>query len=193
MRKQIAFCIAGDIRRESNDADITAKLQAFARGCTPDSLFVSFVVMFQHTPRLSELAFEHYLWERLQSIHNHDALDYDWDSQVSSNPESPHFSMSVGGKGFYVIGLHPNASRPARRFDVPAMVFNLHSQFELLREEGSYARIRDTILQRDEKLSGNLNPMLAQHGQSSEARQYSGRVLENNWKCPFHARAKAGA
>jgi FPC/CPF motif-containing protein YcgG len=28
--------------------------------------------------------------------------------------------------------------------------------------------------------------MLAQHGTISEARQYSGRPVDENWKCPFH-------
>ena len=64
----------------------------------------------------------------------------------------------------------------------------LKSVFELLREKGSYAGIRSTILERDIKLSGDLNPMLAQHGQASEARQYSGMAAGAEWQCPFHAR-----
>jgi hypothetical protein len=28
--------------------------------------------------------------------------------------------------------------------------------------------------------------MLARHGELSEARQYSGRVVEEGWRCPFH-------
>ena len=32
---------------------------------------------------------------------------------------------------------------------------------------------------------GSLNPMLAQHGEASEARQYSGRQVDDGWKCPF--------
>ena len=34
-------------------------------------------------------------------------------------------------------------------------------------------------------LSGSINPMLARHGESSEARQYSGRVVDEDWKCPL--------
>ena len=187
---QITFCSADDIRTSSSDDLITKELQEFALNCTPESLFVSFAVIFPNTPHLSEIEFEECLWERLQAIHNKDVLNYAWDPEVSSDPESPHFSMSIGGKGFYVIGLHPASNRPARQFANTTIIFNLHSQFELLREEGSYARLRETILQRDEKLSGNENPMLSQHGQSSEARQYSGRVLDNAWKCPFHALIK---
>ena len=65
------------------------------------------------------------------------------------------------------------------------MVFNLHDQFEKLREGGRYERMRDAILERDRQLAGNINPMLARHGESSEARQYSGRMVGDDWKCPF--------
>ena len=85
-----------------------------------------------------------------------------------------------------MVGLHPQASRPARRFPRPAMIFNLHDQFEILRAQGKYETMREKILMRDEALAGSRNPMLARHGEMSEARQYSGRVVEEGWRCPFH-------
>ena len=187
---QISYCVAKDISTPVSDAHILKKLQAFALDCVDTTLFRSFIVIFENSPALTEMQFEHYLWQRLQALHDKDAQQYGWDKQVSSDPESSDFSMSIGGKGFYVIGLHPGASRKARQFTRPAMVFNLHSQFELLREEGKYARLRETILKRDLKTNGSINPMLAVHGESSEARQYSGRMLEKEWKCPFHAQPK---
>ncbi len=188
---QISFCIADNIKTASSDADVTEKLQAFTLSCTSDCVFVSFVVIFQNSPLLNEIEFDRFLWERLQAIHDRDTTEHAWDTRVSSDPQSPHFSMSFGGKGFYIVGLHPNASRLARQFIKPALVFNLHSQFELLRDEGGYDRLRETIIARDIRLSGSANPMLAQHGESSEARQYSGRLLDDEWKCPFHARKKS--
>src|SRR5690606_17759944 len=101
------------------------------------------------------------------------------------DPEDPHFSLSFGNEAFFVVGLHPGASRPARRFRRPAMVFNLHDQFEPLRSEGRYERMSEVILERDEKLAGSRNPMLARHGTVSEARQYSGRKVSEDWSCPF--------
>jgi FPC/CPF motif-containing protein YcgG len=101
--------------------------------------------------------------------------------------------MSFGGEAFFVVGLHPRASRPARRFDVPAMVFNLHNQFELLRAEGRYDKLRSSILERDLAIAGSANPMLAQHGTLSAARQYSGRAVEDGWQCPFSGRGKRDA
>ena len=65
------------------------------------------------------------------------------------------------------------------------MVFNLHDQFERLREEGKYERMREAIVERDRALAGDVNPMLARHGSVSEARQYSGRQVDEDWSPPF--------
>ncbi len=144
----------------------------------------SFMAVFNTPKDLSELAFETLLWRQLQLLHDLDGNE--WDSEVSNNPEDSKFSFSFGGKAFYIIGMHPNSSRMARQFPYPALVFNLHEQFETLREEGHYYKMRDIIRERDRKLQGYVNAMVADHGTSSEAKQYSGRVVDESWKCPFH-------
>ena len=48
--------------------------------------------------------------------------------------------------------------------------------------------MRETIIERDAEFSGSVNPMLAVHGEESEARQYSGRVVDDDWVCPFRPR-----
>lgn len=146
----------------------------------------SLAVVFEGPDNLSETEFEQAMWERIQSFADKDHwLGQAYDSRVSSDPEDPHFSLSFGGEAFFVVGLHPNASRPARRLPHPTLVFNLHDQFERLREQGRYERMRETILERDRKLAGSTNPMLARHGDASEAAQYSGRLTEGDWRCPF--------
>ncbi|GAA0299708.1 guanitoxin biosynthesis heme-dependent pre-guanitoxin N-hydroxylase GntA [Sphingomonas oligophenolica] len=151
------------------------------------SLFRSFAVVFEGPEDLDEARFEAALWKRAQSLSDKDVWrGQDYDASVSHDPDSPHFSLSFGGEAFFIVGLHPDASRPARRFSRPAMVFNLHDQFEILRAEGKYEGMREKILVRDEALAGSRNPMLARHGEASEARQYSGRVVGDGWKCPFH-------
>ena len=45
--------------------------------------------------------------------------------------------------------------------------------------------MREKILIRDEALAGSRNPMLSRHGDTSEARQYSGRAVGADWACPF--------
>jgi FPC/CPF motif-containing protein YcgG len=126
------------------------------------------------------------MWQRLQSIADKDAwLVQQPDERVSGDPEDPHFSLTFGGEAYFVVGLHPNASRPARRFDRPVLVFNLHDQFERLRAEGRYEKMREKIIARDVALAGTPNPMLERHGDASAARQFSGRAVNDDWKCPF--------
>jgi FPC/CPF motif-containing protein YcgG len=186
----IEFHEGGDLRSDTDDAALLAKLQHFAASASPDALFISFVALFPRTPRLDEGAFEAALWQRLQALHRLDAEQFTWDASVSSDPRSPQFSMSLGGRAFYVIGVHPGASRKARRFGCAALVFNLHSQFETLREDGRYERMQAAITERDIAFSGSRNPMLAEHGEVSEARQYSGREVGAQWRCPFSTQGK---
>ncbi len=146
----------------------------------------SLAVVFEEPHDLDEKRFEEAMWERLQSFADKDHWrGQPYDQNVSSDPDDPHFSLSFGGAAFFVVGLHPHASRPARRLPRPTLVFNLHDQFKLLREGGRYERMRETIIRRDAALAGSVNPMLARHGEASEARQYSGRVVGENWRCPF--------
>jgi FPC/CPF motif-containing protein YcgG len=61
----------------------------------------------------------------------------------------------------------PRASRHAHRAASPALVFNLHAQFEALRESGGFERMRDKIRERDGLLQGSINPMVSDHGEGS--------------------------
>lgn len=149
-------------------------------------LFRSLAFVFADRSDMTEEAFEGALWRRIQSLSDKDAwLDQPYDPRVSGDPGDVHFSLSFGGEAFFAVGLHPRASRPARRFEAPVIVFNLHDQFEQLRDEGRYEGIRETILARDVKLAGSVNPMLTRHGESSAAAQYSGREVDGEWVCPF--------
>ncbi len=145
--------------------------------------FRTFIAAFPEEDQLSDKQFEERLWSQLQYLHAQDPQP--WDPGVSSDPEDAHFSFSVHGHAFYIVGMHPGSTRRARRSPCPAMVFNLHHQFEQLREMGTYERIRDTIRERDRAWQGTVNPMLEDFGQASEARQYSGRETGEHWKCPF--------
>lgn len=133
----------------------------------------------------SEVDFENKLWKQLQALHDLDS-DASWDPSVSSDPEDPNFSFSFNGYAFFVVGLHPHASRKARQFGQPAMAFNLHHQFEKLREGGVYDKMKKVIREREIAFDGCINPMLTDHGDGLEAPQYSGRKVDSTWKCPFH-------
>lgn len=151
------------------------------------TMFRSFAIIFEGPAILSEAEFEAALWQRVQSLSDKDVWrGQSYDERVSPDPDNPHFSLSFGGEAFFIVGLHPNASRPARRFTQPTLVFNLHDQFERLRDEGRYEGLREKIMVRDEALAGDRNPMLSRHGEASEARQYSGRQVDGDWACPFN-------
>ena len=49
--------------------------------------------------------------------------------------------------------------------------------------------MQETIRHRDLQLQGTINPMLSDFGERSEARQYSGRIVEENWRAPFSVAA----
>jgi uncharacterized protein len=190
-KAQMDILVCRDITSGWDDLRIhPALLEVTDRYTIDPKIFRTFVVIFDRSPALTEQAFETALWARVQSLADKD----DWkgfpvDDTVSPDPDSPHFSLSFGGKAFFVVGLHPAASRPARRFAHTALVFNLHDQFEQLRNDGRYEKLRAAIIDRDIALAGSENPMLARHGVSSEARQYSGRPVGSDWQCPFSRRA----
>lgn len=186
-RGQIVYRIESDLRGGPAAATVAA-LQCFSRAYDQDSpLFRSVVVLFRQPGVLTERTFETLLWHYLQAMHDADAVHHKWDPRISKDPDSADFSFSIGGRGYYVVGLHPGASRTARRFLRPALVFNPHDQFERLRSGGKYGTLRDTIIERDTRLEGSRNPMLKPFGSSSEALQYSGRAIDDPWTCPFHA------
>ena len=194
-RNKMRILVARDLASAWDDLRIVPELSSLAADYrTTPELFQTLVVIFEQPETIAEAEFEQYLWERVQSLSDKDALWFGspQDERVSDNPEDPHFSLSFGGEAFFVVGLHPGASRPARRFERPALVFNLHDQFEQLRAQNRYEKLRNSILDRDLALAGTMNPMLARHGDASEAAQYSGRVVGKDWQCPYAGRG-AGA
>jgi len=151
-----------------------------------DPRIQSFVAIFPETDRVNEEEFETLLFDRLGDLSREsEFLDFGWHEDVSPDPSNPHFSMSIAGHPFFVVGMHPNASRNARRTPFPVLVFNSNLQFDRLKADGRYDKLKAEIRKREIKFNGSINPMLNDHGRSSEARQYSGRKLPKNWSCPM--------
>jgi uncharacterized protein len=180
-----------DASRGGSLDTLGAALGQYADEVDPDGDLVSFVACFRGPVPDDERDFETLLWGALQHLHDHD--DAPWAEGVAADPGNPHFAFSIAGTAFFVVGLHPNASRVARRAPVPTLVFNLHEQFERMRGDGRYQRMRDTIRRRDTELQGSLNPMVSDHGETSEARQYAGRAVPADWAPPFEPDAEAVA
>lgn len=148
--------------------------------------FSSFLAFFQGPPIYTEHDFETLLWAHLQHLHDYDAAA--WDATTRSDPADAMFSFSFAGQSFFVIGMHGSASRKSRRFDTSTLVFNAHHQFETMKTAGTFDPAQQKIRQDDAAFDGGINPNLADYGQDSEAKQYSGRHVQPGWICPFKPR-----
>jgi len=159
--------------------------------------FATFVAIFREPRGLAEKQFEKLLWLALQQLHKIDVVRHAWNAKVSSDTSDPRFAFSFASEPLYVVGLHGGSSRHARSFPWPTLVFNPHEQFERLRHDGNWTKMQRTIRRRDITLQGSANPMLSDFGEQSEARQYSGRAVDMDWRPPFkvsgNASAKRGA
>lgn len=173
----------GRLGQVRSSFDVYCALRDFGESADPDAGFTSLLAAFGGPPPPTERAFEDALWRTLQHLCDFD--DTPWNPEVSSDPDDVNFSFSIGGTAFFVVGLHPHASRMARRAPWPILTFNLHAQFEQLKQTERYAHMRDTIRARDLELQGSVNPMVADHGTISEARQYSGRAVSDSWQAPL--------
>ena len=168
---------------------LAADLERFVRDAAEDDARLhAFVAVFPSSSYDDEHSFEADLWLQLQRLSDLDPYA-EWDATASDDPSDPGFAFSFAGRALFVVGLHPRSSRRARQFRWPALVFNPHRQFERLRASGRFERLRAAVREREIALQGSLNPNLADFGEQSEARQYSGRATEAGWVCPFHRRA----
>ncbi|MBC7559362.1 MAG: YqcI/YcgG family protein [Dermatophilaceae bacterium] len=128
------------------DAPVTAPLlpadlRQFASDVDPGAGFASFIAIFCGPQIHDEGHFERLLCSQLGRLH---AGDQDpWNDTVSADPDDKHFAFSVASTPHFIAGLHPMASRDARRTTAPTLVFNLHEQFEALRATGQFVRMRD--------------------------------------------------
>jgi uncharacterized protein len=183
----LGMLFADDIASSRDDHAIHAAMVIEAtKVIGHDPILRSFVVIFDADNNLDEGAFEIALWQRLSGLAAIDAKDNTpWAGNASADVAAPDYAMSVGGVAYFVIGLHPNASRAARRFSQCALVFNAHRQFETMRTDGRYERFQATNRARELAINGSINPMLREFGHGSEASQYSGRKVDATWVCPF--------
>lgn len=147
--------------------------------------YKTFVCVFDSSTR-DEDEFETLVWTQLQALHRVDRQHFEWSSRVSSDPSASNFGFSLAGHPFFVVGLHPAASRRSRRFAYPALAFNSHDVFASLKSTGHFDKIRAQVRDREMAIQGSLNPNLADFGEASEARQYTGKKIEGEWTCPFH-------
>lgn len=186
-QSNLDFYFADSILESVYDNNLYHSLKNFGQKLDLNGIALqSYVLIFSDEQQFSEIDFENLLWGKLQSLHDIDiAKDVDWSEDCESLSESSEFSMSIAGYSFFIIGMHSGASRPARKFKYPVMVFNPHAQFEILRKNGKYQKLQKVIRSKDLKINGSINPMVKNFGEGTEASQYSGRYVPDNWKCPL--------
>jgi FPC/CPF motif-containing protein YcgG len=176
----------GQLTSESATAGLARDLCAFvAESPLMETGYATFVAVFDDIALTGEGAFERGMWQQLQMLHDLDVRHFEYAPGASSDPNDPRFTFSFAAKAFFVVGMHPGSSRIARRFPFPALAFNAHTQFQALRAKQLYDRFCTKIRDRELALQGSLNPNLSEFGEQSEARQYSGRQVEESWECPF--------
>jgi FPC/CPF motif-containing protein YcgG len=190
--RNYAFALYREFGGDRSASQLAADIEWFVRTHpvprVPGEPFASFIAIFDGPSLASEADFERLMWRHLDLLHEHDRQRFGWDPAVSADMENPYFSFSVAGCAFFVVGMHPKASRIARMTRLPALVFNRHEQFEELRRRGLMARTTRIIQIRDQRLHGRVYSALAAYGEISEARQYAGRDVDANWRCPFAPR-----
>lgn len=152
--------------------------------------FSTFIACFDAPKVRDGVEFESLLWGQLKRLHDVDAPVHGWDPSVSQDVDDPRFSFSFGGRAFFIVGLSPAGTRWARTFPWPAMAFNAHFQFERLRATGQFGKVQRVIRDRDRALEGDINPNLADFGEHTEARQYSGREVPADWRPPARFEAR---
>lgn len=147
--------------------------------------FYSAAVIFKEPGIINEELFDALLWKRLTALKQMDELQYVHDKRVAANPEDNKYSFSLMEEAYFIIGLNPASSRPARSFKYPTLVFNPHAQFEYLKRDARYGKMQTIVRKRDVALAGSINPMLTDFGEASEVYQYSGKSYDKQWQCPL--------
>lgn len=149
------------------------------------SEYFTFWAVFEDQDLMDEEEFEKRLWRELSALTSEETRDADADPRFSTNPEDKNFCFSLGGKAFFVVGLHKQSSRTSRQFPWPTLIFNVFEQFDQLAQQGKYHPMIKLNRQRDIRYQGSANPMALEHNDDWESIQFSGRNNSKQWKCPF--------
>jgi FPC/CPF motif-containing protein YcgG len=185
-QSHVGCLVVPDMTSESSDREILDFMYAFVDEYrSSPAIYHSAAILFETPIDGNEEQFEVMLWKKLQSLSDLDAQQYAYDERVSSDPQSPQFSFSLKREAFFIVAMHPQSSRLARKFAYPVLVFNPHQQFEQLRKNNHFHQMKETVRHRDVHYSGSVNPMLEDFGAFSETKQYSGRIYDKHWKCPL--------
>lgn len=175
-----------DITDPESIAGIQLRLYEFIDRFRLQSKKLSSFILTIHDEELMNFdRFETEFFNFLQGLRELDRKLYLHDPRVSSDPGDSNFSYSIKSEAFFIVALHPESPRLARRFKRPAIVFNPHIQFDNLRRKNVFQKIKNVIRSKDKKLQGTINPMLNDFGVRSEVFQYMGRIYAPDETIPL--------
>jgi len=151
------------------------------------NFFASYIATFPDEKFSSQEEAAFSLHTLLYQMHLYDkSLRNNWAPNVSNDPHSDKFSYSICERAFFVPFMYPLASYKTRYSPVPMLIFNPHELFEVLRQKGKFAKIRDTIRKREKDLIGFVPELLSDYGKGLEYPQYflptPDKVEELVWK-----------
>ena len=187
----IRIMVADHMACPKDDREILDFIYAFTNMYrNSEKGFYSAAIIFKGPENINEKMFDMFMWQRLQSLKDLDVLQFLNDARVDADPNSENFSFSLMEEAYFIVGLHPESSRQARRFEYPALIFNPHAQFAEMKTAARYEKMKTIVRKRDMAYSGSVNPMLTDFGEASEVYQYSGRRYDSDWKCPLNFDSK---
>jgi uncharacterized protein len=179
------LCDPAEVSRVAED------LRHFTRHRHELGPFYSYVASFLEPKVVTDEAeWDRLVWSFLQRLHD---LDHDgWDERWSDAPEDADFAFSFAGCGQLVVALYPGASRFARRFAWPTLVFNPPEQDRAnFPEDEAFFRFQELIRRRDARLQGTVNPALPATPEQSQAPGFSGAPVDGSWRCQLVVRRDA--
>lgn len=182
---RIAILEASDLLAQETVCKFHEEMGYFLEKFRADNKLSSFILLCDKDHNADFHKFENDFWKFLQNLRDYDRKLYPPDPRVSDDPSDNEFSFSIRSEAFFILLLHPDSPRWARRFPRPAIVFNAHVQFERLRSQGIFDKVRTLIRTRDKLLQGTVNPMLSDYGERSEIFQYVGRSYAPDDKVPL--------
>lgn len=92
------------------------------RTCKKGLEYFSFIASFRQTIA-NEEHFSNLLRSLLYNLQEEDRQQFYWDNTAPGNLPDTGFSLSLGGRLFYLTALHPQSADPRRQFPKPMIIF----------------------------------------------------------------------
>lgn len=183
----IEFQEINDLYDSNETRKVLEKMYSFIRKFKNNEGKLASFILFVKNPVYKNFThFEKAFWSFLVKLNSLDKKKFEHDSRVASDPHNANFGFSIMEEAFFLLALHPESERRARRFKTPAIVFNPHEQFENLRRRGVFHKIKNLIRRKDQILQGFSNPMLTDFGEKTEVFQYLGKKYSPRAAVPLH-------